>query len=100
MKKSYTIDIAPPETHANTVSFLVPGTGLEPVQPCDRGILSPLRLPIPPPGQTKTAPPLFASFTHQKKAHFLATFSALITKHGRANTKHTLSALEKLDRLH
>ena len=27
---------------------LVPGEGLEPSQPCDRRILSPLRLPIPP----------------------------------------------------
>ena len=31
--------------------LMVPGTGIEPVQPCDRGILSPLRLPIPPPGR-------------------------------------------------
>ncbi len=29
---------------------LVPGTGVEPVQAEARGILSPLRLPIPPPG--------------------------------------------------
>ena len=28
--------------------FLVPLTGLEPVRSLDRGILSPLRLPIPP----------------------------------------------------
>ena len=27
---------------------LVLAAGLEPAQPCDRGILSPLRLPIPP----------------------------------------------------
>ncbi|MEY3667062.1 MAG: hypothetical protein RL572_602 [Pseudomonadota bacterium] len=32
-------------------SNLVPGTGIEPVRSCDRGILSPLRLPISPPGQ-------------------------------------------------
>jgi integrase len=30
--------------------ILVPGAGLEPAQPCGRGILSPLRLPISPPG--------------------------------------------------
>ena len=30
---------------------LVPGTGLEPVQPCGRGILSPLCLPVPPSGR-------------------------------------------------
>ena len=28
--------------------FLMPQTGLEPVRCCHRGILSPLRLPIPP----------------------------------------------------
>jgi hypothetical protein len=31
---------------------MVPGTGLEPVQSCDREILSLLCLPIPPPGLT------------------------------------------------
>jgi hypothetical protein len=30
---------------------LVPGAGIEPARPYERGILSPLRLPIPPPGQ-------------------------------------------------
>ena len=30
---------------------LVPETGIEPVRCCHRGILSPVRLPIPPPGQ-------------------------------------------------
>ena len=30
---------------------MVPGTGIEPVQPFGRGILSPLRLPISPSGQ-------------------------------------------------
>ena len=29
---------------------LVPGAGLEPARPCGQRILSPLRLPIPPPG--------------------------------------------------
>ena len=29
----------------------VPGTGIEPAHPCERQILSLLRLPIPPPGQ-------------------------------------------------
>ncbi len=28
--------------------LMVLAAGLEPAQPCDRGILSPLRLPIPP----------------------------------------------------
>jgi hypothetical protein len=30
---------------------MVPGAGLEPARCCHRGILSPLRLPISPPGQ-------------------------------------------------
>ncbi len=30
--------------------FSVPGTGIEPAHPCERQILSLLRLPIPPPG--------------------------------------------------
>jgi hypothetical protein len=30
--------------------ILVPGAGIEPARPCSRGILSPLRLPVPPPG--------------------------------------------------
>jgi hypothetical protein len=29
---------------------VVPGAGLEPARPFSRGILSPLRLPVPPPG--------------------------------------------------
>ena len=31
---------------------MVPGAGLEPARCCHRGILSPLRLPISPPGLT------------------------------------------------
>ena len=31
--------------------YMVPGAGLEPARCCHRGILSPLRLPISPPGQ-------------------------------------------------
>jgi hypothetical protein len=31
--------------------FIVPGTGIEPAHPCERQILSLLRLPIPPPGR-------------------------------------------------
>ncbi len=31
---------------------VVPRAGIEPARSCDRGILSPLRLPISPPGQT------------------------------------------------
>ena len=30
--------------------YMVPETGVEPVRCCHRGILSPVRLPIPPPG--------------------------------------------------
>ena len=33
---------------------MVPGTGIEPVQPYSRGILNPLCLPIPPPGHRKS----------------------------------------------
>ncbi len=33
---------------ATASAFLVPLTGVEPVRCCHRGILSPLRLPIPP----------------------------------------------------
>ncbi len=36
------------------VSILVPGAGLEPARSCLRGILSPLCLPIPPPGLIET----------------------------------------------
>lgn len=32
---------------------VVPGTGIEPVRSCPRRILSPLRLPVSPPGQTR-----------------------------------------------
>jgi hypothetical protein len=35
----------------NTLFLLVPGAGLEPARPYGQGILSPLRLPISPPGQ-------------------------------------------------
>ena len=38
---------------------MVPETGLEPVRCCHRGILSPLRLPIPPLRQYLEAPPRF-----------------------------------------
>ncbi len=31
---------------------MVPGAGIEPARPLSRGILSPLRLPISPPGHT------------------------------------------------
>jgi hypothetical protein len=34
--------------------LLVPGAGLEPARPYGQGILSPLRLPISPPGQGLT----------------------------------------------
>ena len=32
------------------ITCLVPGAGLEPASPCGRGILSPLRIPVSPPG--------------------------------------------------
>ncbi len=35
----------------NSLILLVPGAGIEPARGYPRGILSPLRLPIPPPGQ-------------------------------------------------
>ena len=36
------------QASVETCRFLVPVTGVEPVRCCHRGILSPLRLPIPP----------------------------------------------------
>ena len=38
---------------------MVPGAGLEPARYCYRGILSPLRLPISPPGHRETLLPLW-----------------------------------------
>ena len=38
------------EKSHNLLILLVPGAGLEPARYCYRGILSPLRLPISPPG--------------------------------------------------
>ena len=38
------------EKLSNLLFLLVPGAGLEPARPCGQRILSPLRLPIPPPG--------------------------------------------------
>ncbi len=43
--------------------FIVPGAGLEPARPCGRGILSPLRLPVPPPGLTTTLRDLLDQLT-------------------------------------
>ena len=42
-----------PAILAKSLIFLVPGTGIEPVRANARGILSPLRLPVPPPGQVR-----------------------------------------------
>ncbi len=39
--------------YPNAPSLLVPGTRIELVQPYSRGILSPLRLPVPPPRQSE-----------------------------------------------
>ncbi len=33
---------------------MVPGAGVEPARGCPRGILSPLRLPVSPPGQNSS----------------------------------------------
>ena len=41
------------------LSGVVPVTGVEPVRCCHRGILSPMRLPIPPHRQNLEAPPRF-----------------------------------------
>ncbi len=46
-KKELQEKLQPPET---PILFMVPGTRIELVQPYGRGILSPLRLPVPPPG--------------------------------------------------
>src|SRR6185437_334406 len=35
---------------------LVPGAGVEPAWPCGRGILSPLRIPVSPPGPVAIVP--------------------------------------------
>ena len=40
----------------HTIGWLMPGARLELARPKGRGILSPLRLPIPPPGQAQTGP--------------------------------------------
>ena len=38
--------------NCNTIFFItMPRAGVEPARGCPRGILSPLRLPIPPPGR-------------------------------------------------
>ena len=39
------------QNHNYTISLLVARKGLEPLQDCSRRILSPLRLPVPPPRQ-------------------------------------------------
>ncbi len=38
------------------LKIMVPGVGLEPTRPCGQRILSPLRLPIPPPGLEGLSP--------------------------------------------
>jgi hypothetical protein len=48
-----------------TLYRLVPGAGIEPAWPCDRGILSPLCLPIPPPRRLKRS----ESYTAISKSH-------------------------------
>ena len=51
---------------------MVPGAGLEPAQPCGRGILSPLCLPIPPSGHVrKRISQLFFSFSRTLRTRML-----------------------------
>lgn len=38
------------------IQDVVPGAGLEPASPCGRGILSPLRIPVSPPGHVSFVP--------------------------------------------
>lgn len=44
---------------------MVPGTGIEPAHPCERQILSLLRLPIPPPGQEEKINKIIKIFGRQ-----------------------------------
>ena len=59
---------------------LVPGAGIEPARPWGRGILSPLRLPISPPGQ--------------KKSYFTTTFNFAIQMEARAGIEPASKALQ------
>ena len=47
-RKIKKISTGMPEKSNNSVLRVVPEAGLEPARSCPRGILSPLRLPIPP----------------------------------------------------
>ena len=49
--KNQTGDGSRENVFCNPLIYLVPEAGLEPAHPYGRGILSPLRLPIPPLGQ-------------------------------------------------
>ena len=49
-KKQVCFEI-PPEKVVEEMMTLVPGAGIEPARACAQGILSPSRLPVPPPGQ-------------------------------------------------
>ncbi len=44
------------------MAFKVPGTGIEPAHPCERQILSLLRLPIPPPGRKENLQTIRSDF--------------------------------------
>ena len=53
----------------------VPGTGIEPAHPCERQILSLLRLPIPPPGlqsflRAEAKPLCFSSGCNIKSSNY------------------------------
>ena len=50
--------------------FKVPGTGIEPAHPCERQILSLLRLPIPPPGQRGAMLQFFKDVNKKFEYHF------------------------------
>src|SRR5512138_2700525 len=84
--------------------FVVPGVGLEPAQPCDRGILSPLRLPIPPSGpgfhwQKDQASPLTRSLSSLpvlKKGVFLAVILTTSPLFGFLASRASRSRIVKL----
>ena len=55
---------------------MVPGAGLEPARHCWRGILSPLCLPIPPPGHMQTIS-YYTSFLMEAEAGIEPALTAL-----------------------
>ena len=51
--------------------LLVPLTGIEPVRCCQRGILSPLRLPVPPQRRMRNHPFIIVDFSRSVKFEFV-----------------------------